>query len=102
RSVGFYAVDSLMKKIIYSLAFCFLLVMSSSCEKDKQAEIPSFLSIGEITVTDTSGNVISSDALDAWVYIDDQLKGAFEVPTKLPILEKGVHRVDIRAGVNEN
>lgn len=91
-----------MKKIVYSIVACLVLLMASSCEKDEKAEIPSYLSIGEIVVTDTTGNIISSDAQDAWVYLGDQLKGVFELPTKLPILEEGPHEVYIRAGVNEN
>lgn len=92
----------IMKKFIDSILFLLLLGLLVSCEKEQQAEIPSYLSVGEIIVTDSTGKVISSDAEDAWIYIDDKLKGAFQLPTKLPVLEKGVHKVDIRAGVVEN
>lgn len=91
-----------MKKIFIPFSALLIVLLAVSCEKDKKAEIPSYLSIGEITVKDSAGNVVSSDAEDAWIYIDDKLKGVFQLPTKLPVLEEGVHQLDIRPGVNEN
>lgn len=91
-----------MKKIYYSLFVCLLAIFSTSCKKDKKAQIPSYLSIDKIQVKDSAGNLISSGDLDAWVYINDQFKGAFELPVRIPVLEKGPRRVDIRTGVAEN
>lgn len=41
---------------------------------------------------------------DAWVYIDeDILKGGIvELPAVLPVLQKGKHKVSVRAGINVN
>lgn len=91
-----------MRNFIYCLSFFLLSILVTSCGKDKKAEIASYLSIDKITVEDTNGNPISSGDLDAWVYINDQFKGTFELPTRIPILEKGSQHVEIRAGVAEN
>lgn len=40
--------------------------------------------------------------MDAWIYIDDQFVGAFEMPCTVPVLYDGSHIVKILPGIKEN
>ncbi|MBR9861476.1 hypothetical protein GYB22_12180 [bacterium] len=40
--------------------------------------------------------------MDAWVYVDGQFIGAYEVPATIPILKTGVHDLVIIAGIKKN
>ena len=44
----------------------------------------------------------SNDIVDAWVFINDQIIGVFELPAKIPILESGQHELKIFAGIKKN
>lgn len=76
-----------------------------SCEViNRDEEIPSYLHIDSLTVnTDyiTQGTA-SHKITDAWVYIDDNPIGAFELPATFPILNEGTHQLKIFAGIKEN
>ena len=85
----------------------FLLLFSAiallyACKKDLEAEIPSYININSIAVEDSSGNVVSSNIKDAWVYVNDKFKGVYELPTSLPIIENGQNKIEVRAGVEES
>ena len=81
------------------------MVFLLSCSKEKlEATIPAYLSIEEITiVTDYSKEGTSSNKItDAWVYINDNLIGIYELPAKIPILKEGNVNLKIYAGIKEN
>ncbi len=91
-------------KLLQPFAF-FLILFTSSCELYNPAEpIPAYLHIEKIDLTTdyatqgTNSNKIS----DAWVYVDDQLIGCFELPSTFPVISEGVHTVKIRPGVKVN
>ena len=92
-----------MKKYVYLFLFIgstFLLI--SSCDT-KQEPIPSYIHIDKFTLTTTTGEGSSSHKItDAWVYIDEQLIGAFELPVTFPVLYEGEHQIRIRAGIKVN
>ena len=82
-----------------------LLALSlASCNKIQGPQkVPSYIhieSIGVDSLTDyfTYGANTSKIA-DAWVYVDDQLIGAYELPTTFPVLKKGPHKVAIYGGI---
>ncbi len=60
--------------------------------------IPNYLIIEEINVNDNT----TANITDAWVYVDDNLIGVYELPANFPTLEEGVHQVRIRAGIKDN
>ena len=39
---------------------------------------------------------------DAWLYIDDDIQGCYELPATIPVLERGNHRVTIIPGIKLN
>jgi hypothetical protein len=88
----------LYKKSIFLSVF-FVVLFFSSCEIINPEEtIPSYLSIDTIRLEVTSGSN-SSKITDAWVYVDDQPIGAFELPAKFPVLVDGKHKLFIKAGI---
>ncbi len=85
----------------------------NSCEIYNPAEpIPAYIHIDKITVVKNPAGFsnstypdegsLSSKISDAWVYIDEQLIGCFELPTSIPVLYSGSHQVKIRAGIKVN
>lgn len=88
-----------------SILYLFIFVLFfSSCEIINPEEtIPSYLRIDEIKL-DVNSNLGSNSnkITDAWVYVDDQIIGAYELPAKFPILIEGRHKVLIKAGIKVN
>ncbi len=88
--------------------FFFLLIFTPllfSCNKfEGEQTIPSYIQIDKITlfVTPGSDDTLSSKITDAWVYLDEELIGAFELPAKIPILKKGKHNISIYPGIKMN
>lgn len=86
-----------------SMFLCWLICQS--CELiNRDEEIPSYIAIDTIRLnanTALQGSA-SSKITDAWIYVDDQLVGAFELPCKIPVLAAGEHKISIGAGVMVN
>jgi|TARA_B110000902_G_C14290451_1_gene580660 hypothetical protein len=86
------------------LLFVALLMLVPSCT-DKEEPIPAYLYIPLIELevsTDGTQGSNAHDILDAWVYVNGQLIGAFEMPATIPILASGNSRINVFAGVKDN
>ncbi|MDD5571886.1 MAG: hypothetical protein PHD97_12120, partial [Bacteroidales bacterium] len=83
----------------------FLFIAFSSCKVIDPAEaIPSYIRIGKIDLNtnySTQGDS-SNGIVDAWVYVDDQAIGAFELPVSIPVLNEGKRNVKISPGIKLN
>ena len=77
-----------------------LLLLTSiiSCKKEGVNEIPSYMTIENITLDQNSTHNIT----DAWVYIDDNLQGVYELPANFPLLAQGKHKLRVKAGIKDN
>jgi hypothetical protein len=87
--------------LLFTLPFLF-----SGCEKFKGGQdIPSYISIDSISLTTnyaTQGTA-SQNITDAWVYLDDNLIGAFQLPVKMiPILANGKHKISVQPGIKKD
>lgn len=85
--------------------FLILIVLSfTNCEpKNDENLVPSYLHIDKIDVTTTyEQGSPSSNITDAWVYIDDQFIGSFELPATIPILAEGKQNIVVRPGIKLN
>jgi len=82
-----------MNKIISLL----LLLTLFACKKENISE-PSYISIESIYLDSTT----TSNITDAWVYIDDNLQGVYELPADFPVLASGVHKLRVKAGIKDN
>jgi hypothetical protein len=71
---------------------------------DPAEDIPSYLHIDAMTLNITNSAQGSSSAkiTDAWIFMDGDLLGAFELPCNVPILAEGTHHFIIRGGVKMN
>lgn len=92
---------------LHNLAIASLLVLIiSSCNVfDREEDIPAYLYIHNFEITTKSDNSQGSNAhdiKDAWVYVDGQLIGVFEVPVRIPILAKDSSKLTILAGIKKN
>lgn len=76
----------------------------TSCEKFKGDQtVPAYISIDSIYLSASSSQGTSSaSVVDAWVYVDDGLAGAFQLPAKFPVLFRGTHDLDILPGIKVN
>jgi hypothetical protein len=79
-------------------------VLMNSCNIINPAEpIPAYIYIDKIELMAIAGEGTSSSKIaDAWVYIDEQLIGCFELPVTFPVLQEGVHTLKIRPGIKVN
>ncbi len=84
-----------MKKIIYLLVILTIV----SCEKETSNSAPAYLKIDDITL---SGSNSTEKITDAWVYINDQLQGVYQLPALFPVLETNEQKVRIKAGIKAN
>ena len=74
-----------------------LVVLMTSCKKDIN-DVPSYLSIENIVLSSNNTENIT----DAWVYIDDNLQGVYELPANFPVLAQGKHKLRVKAGIKDN
>ncbi|GAB5539946.1 MAG: hypothetical protein Salg2KO_20490 [Salibacteraceae bacterium] len=42
---------------------------------------------------------LSHNILDAWVFVDGEMIGVFELPAKIPVLENGTHKLTVGPGI---
>jgi len=79
-----------------------------SCQKEDVDGIPAYIKINNITVIDTTTNRSDTDTstyknvTDAWVYVNNQFQGVYELPAKFPVLEKGDAKIKVYAGIKNN
>ncbi|OQA00625.1 MAG: hypothetical protein BWY70_00654 [Bacteroidetes bacterium ADurb.Bin408] len=74
-----------------------------SCNKTNPDLTPSYIAIDSIGFTTTSlQGTDSHNITDAWIYVDDQIQGVYELPCKFPVLAEGAHKITIRAGIKIN
>lgn len=76
-----------------------------SCKKSLLAEIPAYIEIHEFHYNNTNEEYDQSTKItDAWVTMDGQFLGAFELPCKIPIHsnQNEKHSFDIYPGIKVN
>lgn len=82
-----------------------LMIFLAGCSVfDPAEEIPSYLHIDSMTLNaiGSQQGSSSSNITDAWIYMDGELIGGFELPCTVPILAEGTHHFIIRGGVKMN
>jgi hypothetical protein len=90
----------------YLLVFLILSLIATSCDKlYKDEGVPGYIRINSIplsTKDDFSEGSSSSRIVDAWIYVDDNLQGVYQLPCHFPILKLGNKKVVVRAGILMN
>lgn len=94
------------RRLTYSFFLLSILFLTAtSCEKfSGDQSVPAYLSIDSIYLTTDyySQGTASQRITDAWVYVDDEFLGAFELPARLPVLKSGKHHIKIWPGIKKN
>src|SRR5262245_62560163 len=89
-----------------SVALAAAMSVFAACEVINPEEpLPVYTRVDSIPFSITSANQGSgtSSIVDAWVYLDDQLVGAFELPARFPVLaEEGTHTLTVSPGILVN
>jgi hypothetical protein len=91
------------KYLIGLLVFSSLLI--SSCSKDKyEAQVPTYITIDSFSFTTDllSEGSASANITDAWVYVNNDLVGVFELPASFPVLKEGNVELKVYAGIKDN
>jgi hypothetical protein len=89
------------KALFTLLSACLIIV--SACQKTSELDIPSFIHIDKVRLTVNAGQgTASSKIVDAWVYTNNDLEGAFELPATFPVLKAGDMEVKILPGIKLN
>lgn len=87
------------------LVFSIFAFTFAGCDKfEGPQEVPAYIRIDSLTFT-TDYSTQGTDnhkLLDAWIYVNDQLIGGFELPAQVPVLDQGKCKIEIRAGIKLN
>jgi len=85
------------------LILFFLVLLIGGCKKTSIDEIPSYIKIDSISLNAGSLQGTASQKItDTWVYTDNELIGAFELPAKFPVLKSGSSQLSVFAGIKLN
>lgn len=79
------------------------MIFFSGC--DDAEPIPAYLHIANIDVSVSSDGTQgdnNDDIVDAWVFVDGQEVGTFELPATIPVLHSGSSVVTVLAGIKKN
>lgn len=88
---------------IHKLLILAILVIFTGCAKTSIDEIPAYIAIDSISINVTSIQGTASQKIsDAWIYADNELVGAFELPAQVPVLKSGTSNLSIFAGIKLN
>ena len=82
-----------------------LLTTLTGCYKfDGDQTVPAYLKIDSLSVQTyyPEEGTNSSKITDVWAYLDDNLVGVFELPAVFPVLSRGKHKLQLRAGIMLN
>lgn len=91
-----------MRALLYSIC---ILLLSASCVKNNPD--PSWIEIEEWTL-EANPNIqnepesLHHNITEAWVYVDNELMGVFELPVKIPVLKEGSKQVRIYPAMKNN
>jgi hypothetical protein len=91
--------------IFLYLLFLFTSLSFQACNIINPAEeVPAYVRIEAIdfSVNDPQFGAATNRITDAWVYINEELVGAFELPAQFPVLVKGPAKIDVRPGIKMN
>jgi hypothetical protein len=81
--------------------FFILIIFLTGCVQEN--EVPAYLYIEPITMTVTPGQGTALHKMvDAHVFIDNENRGAYQLPAKIPVLSIGQHTVTVLPGIRNN
>lgn len=99
-----YIKDTLRNIKFYSFFITLSIILSSCSKEDFEAQEPTYITIDQITLQTNAANegAATTNISDAWVFVDDNLVGVYELPTTFPVLKEGNATVKVFAGIRDN
>jgi hypothetical protein len=93
------------RMLLKNVVFALFVLLVSGCVKNNPD--PSWLTINQWTLNanpNLSGaeGELTQNFSEAWVYINDECVGVFELPVKIPILKTGSVNVKVYPGIKDN
>lgn len=86
--------------------FILLIIVMASCDKfSGDQTVPAYISIDSIAlkINDLAKEGSASNAItDAWVYLDGESVGTFQLPARFPVLKEGKHTIMIKPGIKKD
>ena len=82
--------------------FLIAAIFLAGCDKfEGDQSIPSYLKIDSVGFTTNNGiqGTDNQNFADAWIYVDDDIVGGFEMPFTVPVLSEGKHKLEIAPGI---
>lgn len=76
-------------------------LLLAACSKGDK--VPSYVEVPAMTLTTTSGQGgATSKITDAWVTLNDQLIGVWELPARIPVLAEGRQTIGVSPAIKRN
>ena len=96
-----FSKNRLLHTAFFIACFPLFALLSSGCGKENA--VPAYVYLPSFSLTTKSGEGSNSHKItDAWVYVDGQINGVFQMPVTLPIIELGQHEITVFAGIRNN
>ncbi|MBL31829.1 MAG: hypothetical protein CMP62_03795 [Flavobacteriales bacterium] len=100
---------NILLKYLFLITLTSLILTNINCEDSLSATIPSYIEIQKFNYDGNSSTTPphnleheSVNISDAWVTMNGNSLGVFEIPCTIPILEDGLHSFDISPGIKVN
>lgn len=77
----------------------FICFIFANCEKEPA---PTYLTIENIVLQPGAIGSASSNIVDAWIFVNDNSRGVFEMPTTFPLLDTGKIKLTVQGGIKMN
>jgi len=86
-----------MHYIYFSLLFISFFVFQA-CEYESDISVPGYLEIDRIALQHENAIGIT----DAWVYVNGNIQGVYELPAKFPVIAEGDAKIKVYPGIKVN
>ena len=90
---------------VLTLVLLFNAIVFSSCQKfSGDQTVPAYIRIDSISITTNyeEQGAPTHNITDAWVYINNEAIGAYELPAVFPVLARGITEVRVDPGIELN
>ena len=93
-----YSRETMIRALGTASLFSFAL-----CACQKGDKVPSYMEVSQIEVITLPGEGSGSHRItELWVFVDDESKGVWRPPMRVPVIASGPHTVKMIAGIRRN
>jgi hypothetical protein len=94
----------MIKNTFLALLSSLIIILATlSCDDNLEAELPSYIHIDSFLFTESESEPgVNENITDAWISMNGQVIGVFEMPSTIPILSVGNQSFDIYPGIKVN